>query len=109
MKYGFLFMILALERPGNVGTGEILLLALEVIGERCCIELYKGRGKVRETHEDLTPKEGQKAKIRNGVSTKHKTHQLKKKRNTQPLTTSLEVVFLSSSGLCPAQDPCRFY
>ena len=55
-------MILALERSGNVGTGEILLLTLEVIGERCCIELYEGRGKVRETHEDLTPKGGSESK-----------------------------------------------
>ena len=32
-------MILAVERSGNVGKGEILLLALEVIGERCCTEV----------------------------------------------------------------------
>ena len=43
-------------------AGEILLLTLEVIGERCCIELYEGRGKVRETHEDLTPKGGSESK-----------------------------------------------
>ena len=39
VKYRLLFMILAVERSGNVGKGEILLLALEIIGERCCTEV----------------------------------------------------------------------
>lgn len=41
VKYGFLFMILALEDLKMWEQEKSCILTLEVIGKRCCIELYK--------------------------------------------------------------------